>query len=226
MKAKELLNAVSRKLGTESQTELAAALGVTVQTLNNWRNKNTKLQAPLVANAIAKSRNAAVAEAQYQTIQPLAEFYPIEKYQSKSRKSWQLFPTGEGATIYANGLRTALGTAKGIYIFYDSRGHALYVGKAKEQNLWKEMNLTFNRPREVQKIYLVGHPARNQKFKPGYEKLRQPKQTQLKLWGLAQYFSAYQVIAGMIDDLETLLVRGFANDISNVKMETFQHARR
>lgn len=29
----------------------------------------------------------------------------------------------------------------------------------------------------------------------------------------------------MIDDLEALLVRGFANDLLNVKMERFAHAR-
>ncbi|AJD47097.1 hypothetical protein S7S_03375 [Isoalcanivorax pacificus W11-5] len=29
----------------------------------------------------------------------------------------------------------------------------------------------------------------------------------------------------MIDDLEALMVRGFANDIMNVKMETFMHTR-
>lgn len=30
----------------------------------------------------------------------------------------------------------------------------------------------------------------------------------------------------MINDLEALMVRGFANDLLNVKMETFAHSRR
>lgn len=43
--------------------------------------------------------------------------------------------------------------------------------------------------------------------------------------GLGRYFSAYNVDSGMIDALEALLVRGFANDLLNVKMETFAHSR-
>ena len=125
----------------------------------------------------------------------------------------------------ASGLKDALETAYGIYIFYDSRGHSIYVGKAREQTIWKEMNLAFNRQREVQTIALVHHPERNQAFKPGYEKLRQPKDTQLELFDMAHYFSAYSVDDGMIDDLEALMVRGFANDLLNVKMETFAHSR-
>jgi hypothetical protein len=77
----------------------------------------------------------------------------------------------------------------------------------------------------VQKITLVQHPERNQVFKPGYEKLRQPKDTQLELFDMARYFSAYCVLYGMIDELEALMVRGFANDLLNVRMETFAHSR-
>ena len=88
------------------------------------------------------------------------------------------------------------------------------------------MNLAFNRDRgEVQSIKLVRHPERNQEFKPGYEKLRQPKDTQLDLFDLAHYFSAYHVDDGMIEDLEALMVRAFANSLLNIKMETFAHSR-
>ena len=72
----------------------------------------------------------------------------------------------------------------------------------------------------MQKIALVQHPERNQELKPGYEKLRQPKDTLLELSDLAAYFSAYYVDDGMINDLEALMVRGFANDLLNVRMET------
>lgn len=225
MKASELLSALTIKLDTASQTELAAALGVTVQTLINWKKRDEDLSVAQVASAIAKSRTAAVEKAQYETIRPIVEFYGIEKTLSKREASWQLFSVAADATLYARGLKDALDGSHGIYIFYDSRGHAIYVGKAREQTLWKEMNLAFNRKREVQKVTLVGHPDRNQEFKPGYEKLRQPKDTQLELFDLAYYFSAYKVDDGMIEDLEALMVRGFANDLLNVKMETFAHAR-
>lgn len=226
MRAHELLAALERKLGTGSQSELALALGVSVQTLINWRNRDEDLSPLQLATAIAKSRLEAVRQAQYETIRPIVEFYRIERCLVRSKTSWQLFPSGEEATKYVKGLRQELETANGIYIFYDSRGRSLYVGKAREQTLWREMNLTFNRKREIQKIALVSHPERNQEFRPGHEKLRQPKDTRLELYDLAAYFSAYSVDAGMIDDVEALLVRGFANDLLNVKMETFAHTKR
>jgi hypothetical protein len=88
------------------------------------------------------------------------------------------------------------------------------------------MNLAFKRKRNIQRIALVSHPERNQEFKPGYEKLRQPKDTLLELYDLAHYFSAYHVDDGMIDDLEALMVRSFANNLLNVRMEKFAHSRK
>ena len=225
MRAEDLIAALEKKLGTSSQAQLANALGVTVQMLHNWKKRNEDLSPLQVATALAKARTAAVKTSQLQTIQPLVEFFPIDGCLSKHEKSWQLFSGGNDATLYAKELKKALESASGIYIFYDSRGQALYVGKARQQSLWKEMNLAFNRPREIQTIALVAHPDRNLHFKPGYEKLRQPKQTQLELYDLAHYFSAYQVENGMIDDVEALLVRGFANDLLNVKMETFANTK-
>lgn len=226
MKANDLMEALGKKLGTASQMELAAALGVTVATLINWKNRDEDLSPLQVASALAKSRSAAVQKAQFETIQPIVEFYRIEKWQPRPTAAWQVFNGSADAILYAQGLKAKLEESCGIYILYDSRGQALYVGKAREQNIWKEMNLAFNRDRgEVQSIKLVNHPERNQEFKPGYEKLRQPKDTQLDLYDLAYYFSAYRVADGMIEDLEALMVRAFANSLLNIKMETFAHSR-
>lgn len=225
MKAIELIEALAKKLETNSQTELARVLGISVNTLSNWKRQDEDLSPQQVAAALAKSRTAAVSRAQLETIQPIVEFYRIDKCLTKREANWQIFDSGSDAILYAQGLKEELEASSGIYIFYDSRGRALYVGKAKDQSLWKEMNLAFNRKREVQKIALVQHPERNQEFKPGYEKLRQPKDTLLELSDLAAYFSAYYVDDGMINDLEALMVRGFANDLLNERMETFAHSR-
>ena len=225
MKANELIEALARKLDTKSQTELARVLGVSVSTLSNWKSQDEDLSPLQVAAALAKSRTAAVSRAQLETIQPIVEFFRIDKCLTKREASWQIFDGGPDAILYAQGLKEELEACGGIYIFYDSRGRALYVGKAKDQSLWKEMNLAFNRKRDVQKIALVQHPERNQEFRPGYEKLRQPKDTVLELSDLAAYFSAYYVDDGMINDLEALMVRGFANDLLNVRMETFAQSR-
>jgi len=225
MNANDLLAALAKRLETESLNDLAAALGVTVQTLANWVKRDEDLSPQQVASALAKSRSAAVRTSQLETIRPLVEFYGIDRCLTRREAAWQVFGGGPDATLYAQGLKDALNNSHGIYIFYDSRGRALYVGKARVQTIWREMNLAFNRKREVQTIALVSHPTRNQEFKPGYEKLRQPKDVRLELFDLAHFFSAYQVDDGMIDDLEALMVRGFANDLLNVKMETFAHSR-
>ena len=222
MKARELIDALSHKLETNSQAELAAVLGISVGTLRNWSNQNEDLSPLQVASALSKSRSAAVTKAHHYMILPVVEFYKIDKTLSKGVK---LRLIDADASLYANGLKQELEDSYGIYIFYDSRGRALYVGKAREQTLWKEMNLAFNRAREVQKVTLVRHPEREQEFKAGYEKLRQPRDTQLELTDLAHYFSAYDVDKGAIDDLEALLVRGFANDLLNMRMETFANSR-
>ena len=225
MNATKLIEALEKKLGTNSQLDLAAVLGVTVGTLINWKNRDEDLSALQIASALAKSQTAAVRKSQLKTIKPIVEFYPVDRCSSKQGASWEVFDGSKDRSLYAQGLKTALKDSWGIYLFYDSRGHALYAGKAREQTIWKEMNLAFNRKRDVQTISLVNHPVRNQEFKPGYEMLRQPKDTQLELFDLACYFSAYDVDDGMIDDLEALMVRGFANDLLNVRMETFAHMK-
>ncbi|AOG25289.1 hypothetical protein BSY15_3311 [Acidovorax sp. RAC01] len=166
MRAKELIDALSKKLQTNSQTKLAALLGLSVGTLTNWKTKNEALSPLQVASALAKSRSDAVHKAQLETIQPIVEFYAIEKCLSKREASWQIFSGGREALLYAQGLKAMLEDSFGISIFYDSRGQALCVGKAREQTLWKEMNLAFSRKRDVQTIALVHHSKRNQEFKP------------------------------------------------------------
>jgi hypothetical protein len=87
------------------------------------------------------------------------------------------------------------------------------------------MKNAFNRQREMQKVYRVKHPVRIKAFVPAHEKNRQPRRRDVRLSGLAAYVSAFKVVPGMINDLEALLVRGFANDLLNAKMERFAHAR-
>jgi hypothetical protein len=84
------------------------------------------------------------------------------------------------------------------------------------------MNLAFNRNRkDVQEIMRVKHPERNQAFKTSDEKRRQIRPHAVALHQIASYVSAYKVADGMINELEAMLVRSFANDLLNVRMEHF-----
>lgn len=157
-------------------------------------------------------------------IRPIVEYFPISPVESKHGARSELFTEFEdnGTTHrYYKGVRDALYRSYGIYIFYDSRGRALYAGKAVRQSLWKEMNSVFNRSRdEVQRIKLVGHPARNVEYRENEEKIRRIVNTPMKLHDLSAYFSAYEIApAEMISMFEALIIRAFANDLLNVKME-------
>jgi len=226
MKGKELIQALKRKFGVEGDGDLSKILGMTRVQIQNWRRKPQDLTPLQVANVVDKASKAAVSRAHRTMIRPIVEFFPLDATESVGGIKYELFPTNRGGKQSHQQLRQALAGANGIYIFYDTRGQAIYVGKAKQQSLWGEMKNAFNRKRDTQTVYRVRHPQRNQKFLPAYEKPRQPRPTQLKLNDLAAYVSAYEVEAEMINDLEALLVRGFANDLLNVRMERFSSARR
>ena len=127
---------------------------------------------------------------------------------------------------YRAGLKESLDNNNGVYVFYDSRGHAIYAGKAVGQSLWKEMNLAFNRERgDLQMIRRVAHPTRNEEYRPAGEVDRQIRDETVLLSELAEYFSAYRVTDGFIGEVESLLVRAFANDLLNKRMEKFDVQR-
>jgi hypothetical protein len=101
----------------------------------------------------------------------------------------------------------------------------LYAGKTEQQFLWAEMKQAFNRGRNPihQNIYRVDHQGK--KFNAAVEGRRQIAQRPVPLSELARYFSAYEVQPAMIPQLEALLVRGFANDLLNHRMEKFSHQK-
>jgi hypothetical protein len=120
------------------------------------------------------------------------------------------------------GLRDELESSNGVYVFFDSRGQALYVGKARKQSLWSEMTNAFNRTRgDLQTIRRVKHPERRQRYRTSDEKARQPVPVSVPLHELAHYFSAYRVSPTLVGDIEALLVRSFANNLLNKNMEKF-----
>jgi hypothetical protein len=222
MKSKEFLSQLKKKFNTNDISAIAMEMGVSLQTIKKWDSTDITIEPFQIVNAMLKSNKVAVKNAQYHMIKPIVEFYPITKVLSKQEAKYELFSNQKPSE---NELKKCLLNSHGLYIYYDSRGHAIYAGKARKQSLWKEMNLAFNRPRDTQEITLVKHPIRNPKFIPAYEQLRQPTGTLLKLHEMAFYFSAFLVSDSVVDDLEALIVRGFANDLLNAKMEKFANSR-
>ena len=225
----EVINALKKKFGVATDAALAEKLGLTTQGIQNWKNRR-KPNATHVARLTHCAQNAGAKLLQAGAIRPLVEFFPISKtLVRETSENLRVFSHIEKGQIhpYRKGLKDELSNHKGVYIFFDSRGQAIYAGRTSRQSLWKEINLVFNRDRDtVQKIKRVSHPNRKTIYRTSDEKARQIKEVVVRLHEIAAYFSAYDVAESMIGDLEALLVRSFANDLLNIRMEQFSRQRR
>lgn len=217
----QLVAALKKKLGG-SEGEVAAKIGRSPALVSRLKRERT-VSAKQIAALVKSSRDASRSEAEKTSVRPLVEFYPLAK--SRKGKAHSLFTTGEDHP-YLVGLKDELSLHHGVYIFFDSRGQAIYVGKARKQDLWKEMNLAFNRDRDdLQTILRPSHPATTKKYKSLDEKSRQIYARKVALHELAHYVSAYHVTDGMVNDVEALLVRSFANNLLNKRIEKFSAHR-
>jgi hypothetical protein len=204
---------------TASNRQIARHLGISVNALQTWQARKT-----VTARQVAGLLKRVEARVAGTAIQPIVEFFELDAVRRAAGSRYEIFPVKDASGRdhpYRRGLRDELRKHHGIYIFHDSRGRALYVGKARTQSLWSEIKSAFNRKREVQKIRRVGHPERRQAFKTSDEKRRQISLRDVPLLELAAYMSAYRVDDGMIDELESMLIRGFPNDLLNSRMENF-----
>lgn len=221
MKSDELLDVLREKFDAPNNQVLAQRLGVSAALLSTWSSDPRELSPTQVANLIFKSKKHGKQEARHYSIKPIVEYYPIEANDSRQGAAWELFDSDQSGNKRQEGIKAALQEKHGIYIFYDSRGEALYVGKAKEQSLWSEMKSAFNRDRDTQKVRIVSHPTTGTGFRPAYESPRKIQPTHMKLVDLSYYFSAYEVAKDMINNVEALLVRAYANGLLNARMENF-----
>lgn len=224
MKGSQVIAALKKKLKVRTDDRLAKRLGMSLPSIQLWKRR-VKLTPRQLAELVYRTGRAGAKNFQMNAIRPVVEFFPIEKQKSAHGANYQIFDSEDH--LYKNGLKAELDQYYGVYIFFDSRGQAIYAGKARKQKLWKEINLAFNRDRgKVQKIKRVRHPTRQQEYRTSDEKARQIADHVVPLYEIASYFSAYRVLDGMIDDLEALLVRSFANNLLNIKMERFARSRR
>jgi hypothetical protein len=228
MKGESVIAALMNKFRAGTDQALAKRLGVSGVAIGNWKKRKTITERQ-VAGLVHSACRAGARDMQDKAIRPLVEFFRIDKYKTKGSKC-RLFSitTADGETHpYLRGLQDELKKCHGVYIFFDSRGHAIYTGKARQLNLWEEMQNAFNRERgDVQKIKRVTHPIRKKTYLTSDEKVRQITDQEVPLHELAQYFSAYEVADGMINEVEAMLVRSFANDLLNTRMEKFGATKR
>lgn len=224
MDGAELVDRAKKKFGCKTDAALAEQFGVTILTVQNWKRRSSATPRQ-VLELLDKATIAARDKLARTAIRPIVEFCRIDKTHSAQGKTYTIIKlqNGNGAKHrYREGLKDELQKYKGVYVFFDSRGQAIYAGKAQKQSLWKEMNLAFNRNRgEVQNIKRVKHPSLGFSYEVKKELNRQIRGYQVPLHDIAHYVSAYEVAEGMIGIIEAMLVRSFANDLLNIRMEKF-----
>lgn len=205
-----------------SDAALCDALGITRPALKSLKDRQ-ELTSAEVAKLMLKASSTAVDDGQSDAITPIVEFFPLDKCETSHGVNWRLFSTMVDGVEhpYRRGLRDLLDSHYGIYLFHDSRGRALYAGKAKRQTLWVEMNAAFNSSRALQNVRMVAHPERRQDFRSSDELRRKIKPISVSLPEVAMFMSAYSVTDRLINDLESLLIRSFPNDLLNIRMENF-----
>ncbi len=222
MLGKELIDTLKTNLNKGTNRELASYLGITEGRISQLYKQENNLSARQIVSLLRYTHEVSQREARenaFKTaINPLVEFYPIDLTLSRRAANWELFDANSNA--YAAGLRNSLETHYGIYVFFDSRGKSIYVGKAKRQTLWAEMNSALNRGRKnLQRMMSVSHPTRNQQFIPACDQRRRIVECNVYLSDIATYFSAYSVADEFIDIAESLLIRCFPNNLLNKRME-------
>jgi len=224
MDGRTLLTQLRRQIpyeGPGEPTDIALAAYLGLKPARLAQIKASPMLSALQVSRLFASRGLALrAQMNRELVRTVVEFFPIDNaLNDRGGVSIELFNAANHP--YRIGLKAELEAARGVYIFYDSRGRALYAGKAKDQSLWKEMRLAFNRDRgEVQSLARVQHPDRKVPFRRAEEKRRQIVTREVPLHELASYFSAYSVDRDATDSLEALLIRAFPNDLLNKKRES------
>lgn len=229
MRGSSVISALKKKLRVSTDKALANQLGMSLPAIHNWKNTASVTERQIVGLVDCAIKSGAK-HAQSVAIRPLVEFIRIERCESRHGARYEVFSDKHddgGEHPYRTGLKAQLDKLRGVHVFFDSRGRAIYVGKAKQLSLWTEINNAFNRDRgEVQKIKRVRHPERRQQYRTSDEKARQITHNLVPLHELAHISAHTQVADQMSDDLEALLARSFASDLLNIRMEQFSRTMR
>lgn len=240
----KLIGKLKRHFGVANGTNTALAnrLGANSQKRKSWNAKfsgwktnpeplsNTEILNLIkdIREADAKEHKEKIKEEQEKIraefINTIVEYFPIKKVESKGRKNYEISSPNVDNDMKQkwDDFREKLeNTKSGIYIFYDSSGRAIYVGKTSaKSSLWARMKSSFNHgPQKSRRLYRIDHSPN---AKPLDQKLGSKP---VQLHELARYFSAYEVDKHFTHSIEALLIRAFADNLMNKKMENFLKSR-
>lgn len=199
------------KLVTSTETDVALerALGISGGRANQIRNGRA-----VGARGIRTVLNG-VAEHRMQTaVKQIVEFFPVKRTTSARRARFEIF--GRGESPRHKQLHGLLSSKAGVYLFYNSVGELIYVGKTK-RNLWSEIHNAYNREMSHHAIYKVTYPRKNKLG--SVSERRKLREEHVYLHETAAFLSAFEVDPLLTGLLEGFLIRATPNNVLNVRME-------
>jgi hypothetical protein len=211
MKGNILVEILGKELKTSKKTAIARALNVSPTLISNLANQKRELSARQVGNIIRRIVNYTTNTLIDNAVETIVEYFPVEPHKNRTR--WH--PLNKSSHPE---LAELLEKSVGIYVYYNSEGKVIYLGKA-ERSLMSEMIQTYNRSfKDNYVIFAVRHPRDRFKPKPDGT-MRSLRKQEVILADTASFFSCYKVDSGLILSLEALLIRIAANNLINVRME-------
>ena len=212
MQGSELCDVLIAQLNLKNDSALATALGLSPGRISQVRGSKKSLTEKQVAKLFGKALIHKVGDEFVNAVTPLVEFFEIELTKTSHAKKWLPFDVKKERELW-----NKLKESQGIYVFYNSEGEVIYLGKTRSQTLFEEMKNAFNRDFPSYQILTVKHPWK--KFKQSDNGTRQIKKANVHLHETAKYFSCYEVSGELISSLEALLIRVMPNNLINVRIE-------
>lgn len=212
MRGSELIDELKAEFGASTSRELATCLGGSPANMDNLNRLET-VSAKRTSRLVKRARDAVADD----WLSVITEFHPIEKTRSTGQKKWEIL---DAKSRDNQQLVDTLKDNIGIYLFYDSTGGVIYVGKTKAKSgLWYEMKSAFNRRNVDNPIYRV-RPSRRKNVLMSNDGQHPPITRDIvPIHETAAYFTAYQVDLLFIDQIETLFIRAIPNNLTNVRIE-------
>ncbi|BAH76487.1 hypothetical protein [Solidesulfovibrio magneticus] len=204
MNIKSFLTYLKKHFNAKNENELATKLNISQANFSQWKNTEN-----IPHTSIANILNCSLKNYAENCIKSIIEFHPINCVGDSNLRFLNKNDPQNNVIIQE------LEKHKGVYTFYDSYGKLIYVGKTKQQVLYKEMTTAFNKESKHLFMWCVDHHC-NQALTTN----KQIRKKYVYLHDIAKYFSAYRVETKLIDVVEALLIRVSANNNINIKMET------
>jgi hypothetical protein len=162
-------------------------------TKSQWRNKKA-ISATILRNAFRSFERQLLTQA----IVPIVEFHRLNFWHNNNRDTF-------AKRIDNKNVIAKLSEAQGIYAFFTSEGGLVYVGKTEKNSLLNEMNQRYWNKKVSFRVIKNGKACRDDAY----------------IEDVAAYFSAYNVKAHLIKNVEALLTRIIINNASNLRVEHF-----